>query len=75
MFAACTILPVDENLTPLCFLPEFQKEPQSYVKLWKHHGAEKEAKELSSLFGKKLSSELGLPKILETFRRAPPVPG
>ena len=72
-FTACTILPVDEELTPLCFLPEFQENRQSFVKLWKHHGAEAEAEELSRLFGKRLSSELGLPKVLETFRKAPEV--
>ena len=37
-FTACTVLPVKSDGTPLCFLPEFSKNPNAYVKLWKQIG-------------------------------------
>ena len=37
------MLPVDEEGTPLCCKEEFSHEPHAYVKLWKHHAAEREA--------------------------------
>ena len=40
-FTACTVLPVKADGTPLCFLPQFRSTPNAYVKLWKHHAAEK----------------------------------
>lgn len=79
-----TVLPVRKDGMPLCFLEEFAQEPHAYVKLWKHHGAEAEAKEFEklakergeswlSLYGGKVSSEWMIPKILETLRHAPDV--
>jgi len=83
-FTSSTILPVKSDGTPLCCLPEFEREPHAYVKLWKHHGAEREAEEINriaternepwlALYGGKVSSEWMLPKILETLRSAPRV--
>lgn len=83
-FTASTILPVKADRTPLCQLDEFADEPHAYVKLWKHHGGEKEAQEIDriakergeewlSLYGGKVSSEWMIPKILETVHRAPEV--
>lgn len=83
-FTSCTILPVTAELTPLCFLPEFAQQPHAYVKLWKHHGAAPEAEEITELAvrrseswlelcGGRMNAEYGLPKILETLRRAPEV--
>ena len=83
-FTSSTVLPVDENGTPLCQLPAFFDEPHAYVKLWKHHGAEREAVEIDrlarergeawlNLYGGKVSSEWMVPKILETVRHAPEV--
>lgn len=81
-FTSCTVLPVDAFFCPLCDLPEFSGNPHAYVKLWKHHGAEAEAAELTKIFyggepsglpGTEVSSEHGLPKILETIRKAPEV--
>ncbi len=43
-FTSSTVIPVKADKTPLCHLPEFKEEPHAYVKLWKHHGAEEEAK-------------------------------
>lgn len=83
-FTSSTVIPVKNDMTPLCHLPKFQDEPHAYVKLWKHHGAEEEAKivdriarerreEWLSIYGGKVSSEWFIPKILETLRHAPEV--
>ena len=44
-FTACTVLPGDKNYKPLCMNQRFRKNPHSWVKLWKHHGAQAEADE------------------------------
>lgn len=78
-FTSCTILPVDENGTPLCFLDEFKDNPHAYVKLWKHHAAQKEADEITNLaketnapwleqYGGTTSCEGMFPKILEILK-------
>ena len=83
-FTASTVLPVTEDGTPLCFLPEYENEPQAYVKLWKHHGAQSEADEITAaalergeawlgIYSGKVSSEWMFPKLLETKRKAPKV--
>ena len=83
-FTACTALPVTEDGTPLCFLPEFQNQPQAYAKLWKHQSAQKEADDITALakkenkawlgtYGGKISPEWYFPKLLETYRKAPDV--
>ena len=80
-FTTCTVLPIDENFQPLCLREEFKGEPHAFVKLWKHHGAEKEAElitkeleeydaEMLSSYGGKVSSEWFFPKVLETFNKA-----
>lgn len=81
---ACTLIPLDENYQPLCFDPRFRGNPHSWIKLWKHHGAQAEAEELNQVAremglaflnrcGGMLASEYGYPKILETLRKAPEV--
>ena len=40
---ASTMLPVGRNADPLCEDPRFIEEPNSYIKLWKHHAAQKYA--------------------------------
>lgn len=83
-FTAATILPVTKEGIPLCELEEWKKEPHTYVKVWKHHGGEKEAQDIDRImkergdhvldfYGGKVSSEWMLPKILETLRYAPEV--
>lgn len=83
-FTSCTMLPVDENDIPLCLKSEWENHPHSYVKLWKHHGAQKQADQINEIlletgmskdprFGKKVSSELMIPKILETFQQDRPL--
>lgn len=34
-FTACTVLPVKNDGTPLCEIPEFRNRPHAWVKLWK----------------------------------------
>ncbi len=83
-FTASTVLPIDKNGMPLCFLEKYKSEPHAYVKLWKHHAAQPEANEINSLaekmgeswlavYGGKTSSEWIWPKILETAKKAPEV--
>ena len=38
---ACSVLPVDERGEPLAMDAHFADNPHAYLKLWKHHGAEK----------------------------------
>lgn len=73
-FTSCTILPVNEELKPLCAIKKYETNPHAYVKLWKHHEAEDEAKQLNSnmqhekwlsRYGGRISSEWMLPKIME----------
>ena len=79
-----TLIPVDENCVPLCFDPRFENEPHAYIKMWKHHGAEKymdkvkgEADRLGERFvercGSGISVEMTIPKLLETVLDAPEV--
>ena len=79
-FTASTVVAVDENLTPLCLKKEFINSPHAYAKLWKHHGAEKQAEKINKVaiesgekwllrYGGKVSSEWYFPKVLETFEK------
>ena len=63
--------------------PKFANEPMAYIRLWKHHAAQDQANRIAELhektgllpqieyFGGKVSPEFALPKILETFEKAP----
>ncbi|WP_059102571.1 ribulokinase [Shouchella shacheensis] len=77
-FTACTMLPVDESRTPLCFHSDLAARPHSWVKLWKHHAAQDEAEEINriaqergeaflSRYGGKYSSEWMISKIWQIF--------
>lgn len=81
-FTACTLLPINEEGTPLCFLDKYKSDPHAYVKLWKHHASQPEAEEINALagergedflkrYGGKISSEWAFPKILQILREAP----
>lgn len=81
-FTTSTVLPVDETGTPLCFQAAFADDPHAYVKLWKHHGPVKQAKEFDTVAvrrqeswmvncGGTTSSEWLFPKILETLQESP----
>jgi L-ribulokinase len=75
-FTACTVLPVLDDGTPLCELPEFADRPHAYVKLWRHHAAQSHADRINALaqergepwlarYGGRLSSEWELAKGLQ----------
>ena len=83
-FTACTILPMDENGTPLCMKDEYKDNKHAYVKLWKHHAAQGEADDINelaakrgekwlSIYGGKISCEWAMPKILQVLREAPEI--
>lgn len=78
-FTASTVLPITSDGTPLAFLDEYSCDPHAYAKLWKHHGAQKEACDFTSTakqmnerwldsYGGAVSAEFMFPKILETAR-------
>jgi L-ribulokinase len=81
-FTSCTMLPVKRDGTPLCFLPEYEKEPHAYAKLWKHHAAQSQADRITSLAvqrgenflrrcGGKVSAQNAFPKLLQLLEEAP----
>ena len=83
-FTGSTVLAVQKDGTPLCCTEEFAHEPHAYVKLWKHHGGEEEARYIDQVirerredwldyYGGRVSGEWMLPKILETKRGCPEV--
>lgn len=83
-FTACTFMPVKKDGTPLCFLEEFQSNPNAYVKLWKHHAAQDKATKLNEAahnagekwinrYGGKISSEWQVPKVWQVVDEAPEV--
>lgn len=83
-FTACTILPLDETLTPLCLLPEYESVPHAYIKLWKHHAAQEQANRLNTVaaeidpdllkrYGGKISSEWLVPKVMQIVEEAPEI--
>lgn len=81
-FTACTMLPVDAECQPLCFDPELQDRPHSWVKLWKHHAAQEEANRINEIaaqrgeaflprYGGKISSEWMIAKIWQILNEDP----
>ncbi len=83
-FTCCTLLPVDEHGTPLCFDPAFAGNPYAYTLLWKHHAAQKHADRLTRVarergekfldqVGGTISSEWMFPKIYQVLDEAPEV--
>ncbi|NOZ21107.1 MAG: ribulokinase [Planctomycetes bacterium] len=83
-FTSATIIPVDQKGTPLCFKDEFADVPHAWVKLWKHHGAQRQADRMNEVAsdrgeaflqrcGGRISSEYLFPKIWETLENAPAV--
>ncbi|MGI6536806.1 MAG: ribulokinase [Caldicoprobacterales bacterium] len=80
-FTSCTILPVDKTGRPLCLDEKFRSNPHSYVKLWKHHAAQKQANRLNEIaasrgeeflsrYGSGISSEWMVPKVMQILDEA-----
>ena len=81
---SATVVAAKADGTPMCQLSEFRDEPHAWVKLWKHHGAQDQADRIVKLaqvrrepwlarYGGILSSEMLMPKVLETLEWAPDV--
>ncbi|MFF4259871.1 ribulokinase [Streptomyces sp. NPDC001663] len=81
-FTACTVLPVLSDGTPLCELPGLDKRPHAYVKLWRHHAAQRQADRINALatereepwlerYGGKISSEWEFAKALQLLEEDP----
>jgi L-ribulokinase len=83
-FTACTVLPTTADGTPLSELPEFSDRPHAYVKLWKHHAAQRQADRITELAAKRgetwlrrygglISSEWEFAKALQVLEEDPEV--
>ena len=83
-FTACTLLPVYSDGQPLCFDAKYKEEPHAYVKLWKHHAAQKYATRINETaekrgekwlqrYGGKISSEWLFAKVLQVLEEAPAI--
>ena len=83
-FTACTVLPVTVDGTPLCELAQFEENPHSHIKLWKHHSAQPHADRINQLahsrdekwisrYGGKISSEWEFAKALQVLEDSPEV--
>src|SRR5690625_767952 len=83
-FRACTMLPIVEKGDPLSFNPDLRDNPNSWVKLRKHHAAQEKANELNEIakqrgeqflprYGGKLSSEWMIAKVWQIVAEAPDI--
>ncbi|WP_295693100.1 ribulokinase [Lapillicoccus sp.] len=83
-FTACTILPVDAHGTPLSELDRWAERPHAYVKLWRHHAAQRQADRITDLahvrdepwigrYGGRISSEWEFAKMLQVLEEDPAV--
>lgn len=83
-FTSCTVLPTSAGGTPLCEIPAWRGQPHAWPKLWKHHGAQRQADRITRIaaergerwlprYGGRISSEWMLPKALEISDDAPEV--
>ncbi len=83
-FTSCTMLPTFANGTPLCLDDQFRSVPLAWPKLWKHHGAKREADRINEIaqernepwlarYGGIIGLEWFFPKIYETLNGAPEV--
>ncbi len=85
-FTACTVMPVTADGTPLCETAEFAGNKHAFVKLWKHHAAQRQADRINALardrgegwlarYGGLVSSEWQFAKGLQLLEEAPEVYG
>ena len=81
-FTASTVMAMDENFCPLC--ETCPSRPHAWPKLWKHHGAQKQAEKLTDLcktqaaqylnwYGGKISPECLTAKVLQVFEEDPEI--
>jgi L-ribulokinase len=83
-FTASSVLPVFKDGRPLCSHPRLAKNPDAWVKLWKHHATQPQADQINALaqkrrekfitaYGGKYSCEWFFSKVLETVQRSPQI--
>lgn len=83
-FTASSPMPTKADGTPLCFLDELKDEPHAYIKLWKHHAAQRQADQINETagqmseswlprYGGKISSEWFFSKLLQIVQERPDI--
>ncbi len=83
-FTASSPMPTKADGRPLCFLPELKDEPHAYIKLWKHHAAQRQADQINETarkmgeswlprYGGKISSEWFFSKLLQILQERPDI--
>ena len=83
-FTASSPMPTTADGMPLCFLPELMDEPHAYIKLWKHHAAQRQADQINETarqmgeswlprYGGKISSEWFFSKLLQILQERPDI--
>ena len=83
-FTASSPMPTTADGTPLCFLDEMRDEPHAYIKLWKHHAAQRQADQINETarqmgerwlarYGGKISSEWFFSKLLQILQERPDI--
>jgi L-ribulokinase len=83
-FTASSPMPVLADGTPLCQVPGFEDRPHAYVKLWKHHVAQRHADRINALaeergepwlarYGGRISSEWEFAKALQVLDEDPEI--
>lgn len=83
-FTASTIMPLDHQMKPLCTQLKYKYNPHAYVKLWKHHAAQKQADcvtkvlrlkqpDMLKRYGGGISSEWLIPKVVQIIEDDPDV--
>jgi L-ribulokinase len=83
-FTSSTPMPVLSDGTPLCQIPGFEDRPHAYVKLWKHHAAQRQADRVNAVaeergepwlarYGGRISSEWEFAKALQVLEEDPEV--
>ena len=83
-FTASTPMPVLSDGTPLCQVAGFEDRPHAYVKLWKHHAAQRQADRVNAVaeergepwlarYGGRISSEWEFAKALQVLEEDPEV--
>lgn len=81
-FTCCTVLPVDKLGQPLLKKESYKDHPHAWVKLWKHHAAQKQANRINEVarerqeawfpyYGEAISSEWLFPKLLQILEEDP----
>lgn len=83
-FTSSTPMPTRADGTPLCFINTFKDEPHAYVKLWKHHGGQRQADQINDTarkmgetwlqrYGGIYSSEFLFSKLLQILQERPDI--